>query len=217
MLFTRFSPLENGVRSIRTPIPKLLTPSSDTWSLIVEAQHRTYCRRDRVREIAVGDEQVHATDRKGHRYIAVLLANPYKSISAIDLKAMDDGCDPRLFHGSSGPVTTYESLFELSKRCAFLTDDLGEAKSDGDVARQEMIATELSRLLEERVRGIDRRGRPRVNRNAEKVRLAVTVAVRRALWAIGQHAPLLKEYFRHTIDTGESLMFRPVRGESWNV
>jgi hypothetical protein len=187
------------------------------WISPPDAHARSFLRDGPSREIHVGNERFVLRDRKGHRYISVLLARPYQSVTAVDLKAMDDGRDAREFAGSCGAEITREGIEELRTRYQSLRQDLEEATEAGHVTRQEHIAREITRIAEECNRSTDRRGRPRERSDAEKVRLAVTNAVRRAIWSIGGVAPLVKQYFTRTIVTGHLLMFRPLGDETWNV
>jgi hypothetical protein len=191
--------------------------NTSAWSKIVTAKNRSFIRDVLNRVITVGDNEYKIHDRKGHRYLSVLLSHPYHSIAAVDLKAMDDGRDPREFHRSAIQVMTTDDLQEIRKRCEQLREDLADAKEAGHYARHEKILSELTCLVDIYKKNVDRRGRPRVKRLEDRIRQAVNLAIKRSLWSVSQVAPELKTYFNQTVETGQFLYYRPIANETWCV
>ena len=178
---------------------------------------RLFTRHGPSRAIQMGDRHVLVRDRKGHRYLQSLLARPFQSIAAVTLKAAEDGCDPAVFAGTKGTTLTQESIDELRERYRDLVSELEEARAQGSALRQETIARELERIASECQRATRPGQRLRENSDAEKVRVSVTNAVRRSIWAIKQASPTIAEYFKRTIVTGHWLMYRPIGDEVWQV
>ncbi len=170
-----------------------------------------------MREICMGERRWVVRDRKGYRYLELLLARPHHAVLATTLKADVDGCDPRVYAGSHGPIMTATSLDELRTRATELREDLSEARRSGDVHCEERILTEMLSIAAS-VRGAtNHRGAPRQHRDHDRVRIAVTNAIRRALWSIAQVAPEVATYFSATITTGTWLIYRPIADERWEM
>jgi hypothetical protein len=183
----------------------------------VPTSSRLFTRHGPSRAIQMGATRILVRDRKGHRYLQSLVSRPYQSIAAVALKAAEDGCDPAVFAGSKGTTLSRESVEELRERYRDLVSELEEARTQGSALRQETIARELERIASECQRATRPGQRLRENSDAEKVRVSVTNAVRRGIWAIKQASPEIAEYFKRTIVTGHWLMYRPIGDEVWQV
>ncbi len=114
-------------------------------------------------------------------------------------------------------MLSQESVDELRERYRDLIGELEEARTQGSTLRQETIARELERIATECQRATRPGQRLREHSDAEKVRVSVTNAVRRGIWAIKQASPELADYFKRTIVTGHWLMYRPLGDEVWQV
>ena len=169
------------------------------------------------RAIHLAAQRILIRDRKGHRYLQCLLTRPFQSIAAVTLKAAEDGCDPAIFAGSKGTTLSQESVNDLRDRYRELISDMEEARAHGSTLRQETIAHELERIASACQRATRPGQRLREHTDAEKVRISVTNAVRRGIWAIKQASPDIAEYFTRTITTGHWLIYRPLGDEVWQV
>ncbi|MBA3936234.1 MAG: hypothetical protein H0X38_02145 [Planctomycetes bacterium] len=155
-------------------------------------------------------------DRLGHRYIDALLHRPFEAIPTIAVAAAERGRDVRMLTGSRGESMSAASLAELKKRAADLREDLDEARENSHAARQETILTELERIAGVIRGATGKDGTPRRHTDAERVRVAVTNAIHRSIWSIGQQSTVIAAYFRRTIQTGYWLQFRPQSDERWS-
>jgi len=200
-----------------TTAPSRPPPPPERCDLSPARARRAFLRHGVLREIIVGAERYALRDRKGHRYIERLLRDPGTPIAAIALCAAENGQDVRVFAGTRGAITTAESLGELRERAAELQEELPEARRPGNAARQEAIMRELAWIADTIREGTALGGALRTNDDAERVRVTVTKAVHRAIWAIGQHAPAVADYFRRSVVTGTWLLFRPLGDERWEL
>ena len=187
------------------------TPTAD------EPVRRVFARIGVMRDIRVGPERWVVRERKGFQYIAALLAKPHEAIPASTLQAAVDGRDPRLYGGSLGPIMSAQARDELRARANDCRDELAEARTRGDAAGEERLLAELTAMADAIAGATDRRGRLRHQRDQDGVRIAVTNAIRRAIWTISQVSADMGSYFRSTISTGTWTIFRPIADERWDL
>ncbi len=201
-------PLHRGAAP--APMPEVAVPSEQTPRRLVTL--------GRFRQVIFGQESTTVADLVGFRYLAALLQRPRHSIAAIDLKAAIDGQDPAVFLGSTGHLADATALREMERRYQALHEDLDEALLHQDHHRQEAIEQELAALANSCRLAIGLGGSLRERRDAQRVRVSVTNAIRRAcerLQASG--APHTASYFRRTIRTGSLLAFLPNDDEAWEI
>lgn len=182
-----------------------------------EPPRRVFARIGVMRDIRVGERRWVVRERKGYRYIESMLVKPHQAMLATSLQAAIDGRDPRLYAGSAGPILTTGGRDELRARANDCREELSEARIRGDVAGEERLLSELTAIAEAVTGATDRRGRVRQQRDHDGVRIAVTNAIRRAIWSIAQVAPEVATYLQSTISTGTWLIYRPVADEQWEI
>lgn len=156
-------------------------------------------------------------ERKGYRYLEILLAQPHQAVLATTLQARVDGRDPQVYAGSLGPVMSSEALTELRARADDCREEITEARARGDAAGEERLMAELSTIADMVTRATGRGGRVRQLRDHDRIRIAVTNAIRRSIWSIAQVAPAVATYLHTTISTGTWLMYRPLADERWEI
>ncbi len=183
----------------------------------VSAQRRVFARIGVMRDICLGERRWVVRERKGYGYIETLLVRPTQALLATSLQAASDGQDARIFTGSCGPVLSIDALQQSRERADDLREELAEARATGDAAGEERIRAEMSALAASITGATDRRGRPRQLRDQDRIRIAVTNAIRRGIGSIGQVAPEVATYLSATISTGTWLVYRPLAAERWDI
>lgn len=165
----------------------------DTWALTFDG------RTVRVR------------DRKGVRYIARLLEEPGREISALDLAAAEGASDGDAPRGDSGPLLDAKAKQAYRRRLEEIEADIREAEEHGDRGRasrateeRELLARELSRAF-----GLGGRERPAAGSATERARVSVTRAMRQALLRIAEHHAALGAHLNHAIATGTFCAYAP--------
>ena len=158
-------------------------------------------RRGRGWELILGNRRVTVGHSVGMTHLAVLIANPDIEIPAVDLLAGVRGVSART--GADQPLLDPQSLQRYRGRLAELdaADDSGHAGSVEREAERRWLLAELGSAL-----GLS--GRPRAfTDNAERARLAVTKAVRRALDRVEERDSVIGAYLRGRVRTGARCCF----------
>jgi hypothetical protein len=154
---------------------------------------------------------VRVRDRKGVRYIARLLEEPRREVSALDLAAAEGAADGEALLGNSGPLLDATAKQAYRRRLDEIEADIREAEEHGDRGRalrakdeHELLTRELSRAF-----GLGGRERPAAGSPAERARVSVTRAIRQVLLRIAEHHPALGAHLNHTIATGAFCAYAP--------
>ena len=166
-------------------------------------------------QISMGDTAHAFRDKIGFYYLASLVLRPLEPVTAVDLQAAKHQQHARIYAGSLGPVQSTESLSALRSRAKDVMEDLEEARMTGSATLQERLQHELSSIAQAIRSGTALGGKTRDQRDSERVRIAVTKAIQRAIWSIRQRTPAMADYFDRTIVTGTWLRFHPLGAEVW--
>jgi tetratricopeptide (TPR) repeat protein len=166
-------------------------------------------------------------DARGLRYIAHLLAHPGREIRALDLSlSVDTSADgvhksPAAEDlarsntlasdlGDAGELLDEQAKVVYQRRLAELREELDDAREFGNRERVEQAELEIEALAHELKSAIGLRGRRRRAASAtERVRIAVTRAIRLALGKISKNDPALGKLLSTTIKTGTSCCYVP--------
>jgi hypothetical protein len=142
----------------------------------------------------------------GMSYLAELLARPGREVPALTLASR------------SGEFTDHarydllddEARATYTARAQDLSDDLAEAEANNDVGRAERLRAELDALVDEltAATGLNHRSRAFAD-NAERARVAVRKAIKRAIDAVDDAAPAIAEVLRATVTTGAACAYTP--------
>jgi non-specific serine/threonine protein kinase len=98
----------------------------------------------------------------------------------------------------------------IRSRLAELKGAVAEAERDGDRGRAARARTELEALEEHLAASLGAGGRSRRHGSAaERARIAVTVALKRAVAVIGREAPDIAEHFERSLRTGLFCSYDP--------
>jgi hypothetical protein len=170
------------------------------------------CRRaGRKWRIVLQDRSVLVADSIGMLHLAVLTANPRQDIPAADLVAGlaalgGSSADARI----TQPVLDRQAIAEYRGRIVRLDaeiEDLDSAGTHDQVARalaeREWLASQLTRAV-----GLAGRTRSFPD-DAERARVAVGKAIRRALARISEADPVIGEHLRQAVHTGTRCSYWP--------
>ena len=159
---------------------------------------------------------VRVHDLKGMRYLARLLAEPGRELHVLDLVAAESGAAPgernvpRSALGDAGEMLDPQAKEAYRRRLAEIEEDIDEANAVGDDVRAAQADAEREFLVKELARafGLGGRARPAASA-AERARVGVTRALRKAMARITEHHPALGEHLDRTIRTGAYCTYAP--------
>jgi hypothetical protein len=154
-------------------------------------------------------------DRVGVRYLAQLLTNPGRPISALRLTG---GGSELAAVGQ--PVLDQRARAEYRTRVAVLTAQATAAEADGDARAAAALRADLAALVEELRRSTGRGGRSRQFADAgERARTAVRKAIKRAITEIRDAEPALADLLDRTVATGTTCVYTPdpARPVAWST
>jgi hypothetical protein len=160
---------------------------------------------------------IYPRESVGLIYIARLLAEPHRDIPAVTLLATRAGIDPRIALGSSGPVLPEETRANYMQRYQELQADLHRAAENNDIGRVEKLEFEMEHLASELASATGLGGRAREKSDIERVRKSVSMAVSRAITAIGKRHKLLAHHLTVSIMSDLTFRYAPEREVEWLV
>jgi hypothetical protein len=168
-------------------------------------RHQVACDLDgRVWRVRLDDRVAVIADSRGMRQLAQLIDNPGKAIPAIELAsgfAMTD-------RDSCQPMLDPTARRAYRERVAALEEDIDDADRCADLERAARSRAELDRLIEELAAATGLAGRSRsFGREAERARVSVQKAIRRALSRITEADPGLGEELSVRVVTGANCVF----------
>lgn len=161
-----------------------------------------------------GEENV-LLPSKGAAYLHALLSSPDRSVSAGTLASTVARRRVEYALGETGKRADQEAVASYRARLAEIVEDLEEAKVANDPVRQEGLEGEREALLAELKSVIGIGGKLRdAGGDREKVRKAVTNAIKRAIDEIHQFDIRLGEHLTVNIDRGHELIYKSA-GVEW--
>jgi hypothetical protein len=154
--------------------------------------------------LTVGARSIRLRHSKGLAQLAVLLANPGKEISAVELA----GGTPA--PTAPDPVLDEPAKRAYQKRLAELDGALEGAAARGDATAADKLEAERAALMAELKRAAGLAGRPRVfSDEAERARVNVTRTIRQALDRILAADPEAGRDLLVSVHTGIRCVYRP--------
>jgi hypothetical protein len=181
-------------------------------------QAATIGRHGRQWILTLGDRRAVVPDRLGVRYLAHLLTNPGKPITARELAGGPGG--PTLASTPPQPLLDKPAKADYRRRVQALTAAIDRADERGDSDRAQRLRSELEALFNELRRVTGRGGRTRLFADpGERARTAVRKAIKRAIDDIAAAEPSIGAILRATITTGATCCYtaddaHPVRWTS---
>ena len=166
--------------------------------------------------VGCDETSVRLRDTKGMRYLAEVVAQPGVERHALDLvdlveglAAADTGIDRRKL-GDAGEMLDARSRALYRERVAALRDEVEDALAAEDDERAATVQAELDALIAELARAFGLGGRERKASNAaEKARLNVTRAIRKATSKLVEALPVPGAVLDRRVKTGVFCSYEP--------
>ena len=168
-------------------------------------------RAGRKWRIVFQERSVLVADSIGMLHLAVLTANPRQDIPAADLVAGlaalgGSSADAR----TTQPVLDQQAIAEYRGRIVRLDAEIEELDSAGTHDRAARALAEREWLAKQLTRAVGLAGRTRsFPDDAERARVAVGKAIRRALARISEADPVIGEHLRQAVRTGTRCSYWP--------
>lgn len=161
--------------------------------------------------LAYEGTSIHLPDAKGLRDLAVLLANPGRPISALELLSGQ----PLVATGSD-VVLDDRARAAYRARLNDLDAEIDEADRHHDPVRAERARTEKDVLVTALAAALGLGRRPRrLGDERERARKAVTARIRDTLARIETQHPALAAHLRDAVSTGASCTYEPAGPTRW--
>jgi hypothetical protein len=169
-------------------------------------------RQGRLWRLDLGSRSVLVEHSVGMLHLAVLVANPGTEIPAVELVAGVAvlGNVTADTAGSAQPVLDQLAIGQYRRRLAELSADIDDLESRNDGERAAPARAERDWLIAELTgaTGISGRSR-RFPDNAERARITVGKAIRRALARISDTDAVIGTHLRTSVHTGMCCSYRP--------
>ncbi len=166
-------------------------------------------------EIAFEGDRFHLPDSKGLAYVAFLLSQPHKTFFVAEMVEASSG--EKVAMGSTGELQTPEATRKLRSEAADLREELAEAKKNRDIGRQAAIAEELSKVEATLASAAGRGGKLRKNTDADRLRKAVSKAIKGAYKAIKKHDMELWRHLSNSVKMGSTFSYAPQQHIAWST
>jgi hypothetical protein len=177
--------------------------------------------------VAYAGETARLREVKGLRYLACLLRRPGREVHVLELVREAEGLPAEPARGLSSDAVVEtglrrsrldeaDRLFDPQAKAAYrrrlrdLEEDLEEARSWGDPERAARAEQEMDALTQELLRGVGLGGRDRALPSpAERARVSVTKAIRKAVRMIARQCPALGDHLAASVRTGRYCCYAP--------
>lgn len=185
--------------------------------------------------LVYGQQEIRLRDRRGLAYIAQLLSQPERDVAAFDLQAAAGGrrvAAPRADSqwgrgqeslcvdgfGDAGEVLDAHAIAEFRRRMEELCEDLHEAEENFDSERAAAVRVQKNWIAEQLRSALGLGGRRRKSGDtAERIRKAVSKAIREAIAAIEREHPALGRHLNVSIRTGHLCCYEPAEPVTWET
>jgi tetratricopeptide (TPR) repeat protein len=159
--------------------------------------------------LTLGDRSILLEDSIGMVHLAVLIANPRQDIAAADMVAGLSGLGARTVEGGAAqPVLDREAISVYRNRLKQLDAEIDQAAAGSDEAAN--ARTEREWLVAQLATASGLGGRTRsFPDGAERARVAVGKAIRRALVRISDADAVIGEHLRQAVHTGVRCSYWP--------
>jgi len=192
-----------------------LTVRAQAWSrrlAEITSQAATIGHEHRHWTLEVDGRQIVVADRLGVQYLARLLTNPGRQLSALELVSVPttDSTSQALAPVTRQPLLDQDARAAYRRRVHQLTSELASADARGDQQGSQRLQAELDALLDELRRATGKGGRARAFSDAgERARTAVRKAIKRAIDEIRASDPDLAALLDTTVTTGNICSYTP--------
>ena len=155
---------------------------------------------------------------KGAAYLHLLLQHAGRPVSAAQLAVSIAKHPERFALGSKGEVMDREGLTAYRSHYLDLQEQFDKARKSGDEVLMGQFQKEMAALLQAIHEASDHRGRPRKTDDRERVRKAVTNAIRRAVKDIAKYDKALGKHLRAPrLQCGRKPCYDPPEGVAWET
>jgi len=166
-------------------------------------------RKGKHRMLAFNSEIEITSETNGNWYIEQLLAKPNVAFRCTHLEALQAGLAEETSTGSIGEVVDMETLKGYRDRLHEIDEELEEATSFNDPARQEKLGDERQAILDQIKSAQGLGGRVRQKFDAERSRKTVCKAISRSIEAIEKVHPELGLHLHKSINLGLEVSYSP--------
>ena len=219
--------LSVGASVLRRRVERELEAVTSTRSAVPDGGGPAPCglwRDEHGFTLRFGGRQARARPLLGLTYIATLLTQPHRSLSALELVrgnavgprvSRPAQCDALPGEGDAGTLLDAEARRAYRARLRELSSEIEAAERDGDLGLQGRLQRERELLASELTRAFGLSGRPRrAGSPGERARVSVTRAIRKAIAHVETAHPPLAAHLRATIRTGRECSYVPRGDES---
>ena len=203
----------DGIGIDREALLGLVSQAEETDSSAALA----FRRRSEFWVLSFGGKTIYLKDSVGLAYIARLLSEPHRDIPAVSLLAARAGIDPLVSTGSSGEMLDDDARDAYSVRYRDLCEELADATRDHDEGRIERLQEEMEQLATELASATGLGGRSRTKSDADKVRVSVSMAVKRTIEAVSEHHDRLGQHLKLSISSGQTFRYSPDSRQEWSL
>ncbi len=169
--------------------------------------HRATCRRHgSCWSVELDGRCVTVPHCVGLEYLAELLANPDVELDAL---ALASGHVMTARRAADAPVLDRRAAEEYRRRIAELHEEIDDADLAADLERSARARLELDQLVDHLARSTGLHGDRRFTDDAERARVSVHKALKRALRAIGAADSVIGDRLAARIATGFRCVYRP--------
>ncbi|MFO0615924.1 MAG: AAA family ATPase [Polyangiaceae bacterium] len=215
---SRATALELGLAPLLAELDAIAARATSTPKSVAPTKERraSLRREDRGWCLHLDGTTMRFASRRGLAYLARLVAAPGREVHALELVAPEGPTLPR--------ETTAEQILDpkaksaLRSRLDELNADLAEAEQLGDPGRVDRVRVELEALEDHLAASLGAGGRSRRHSSAaERARIAVTVALKRAIAEISRESPEIAAHFERSVRTGLFCSYDPDPSTTFRV
>jgi hypothetical protein len=172
-------------------------------------------RRGRLWQVDWGHRTALVEHIVGMRHLAALVANPGREIPAVDLVAGPGQPEQAGAASSAQPVLDDMAKQQYHRRLARLAAEIDELEANNDIEHAAKARIERDWLMDELAAATGMAGRSRqFAGNAERARIAVGKAIRRAIDRIADVDPVIGAELKATVLTGGRCSYQPDHGRN---
>ena len=155
--------------------------------------------------------------RKGLEDLALLISQPMREVSAVELRGGGDEAEAGSGGGADDALDE-KARAQYAARLREIDAELAEAEARHDAAASERVEAEREALIDElrRATGLGGRSR-RIGDPGERARKAVSARIRDAIARVREAHPELADHLDASVSTGLTCVYRPDAARFWLV
>ncbi len=198
------------LRDMASMLPWQQTPVEDA------SPRNVFRREGELWLLAFDGKTVRVPHGKGLAHIQCLLRAEGRELHVAQVLAEAAGVGEIPALGSAGEVLAPAALARYKERVRELREQVAEADRFNDIGRKARLQEELDALTQQIGNAFGLYGRVRkASDDAERVRKAVSMSIRRCLDRLARSHPPLGEHLTRSLRTGQYLSYAPSSTISW--